>query len=195
MLIAQYTHRLPADYDLGIIRDRARARGPLWDALPELHFKAFLLRTAGQHGAGTGANAYASLYLWRQDAAFRDFLVEGRYQGVIDSFGRADIHTRVALDARRGPTAQARFAWIEDVALDPDADLAATLAREIARNREAAGAAGIVAATVGIDARDWTLRRVLLSEHAPASAPASTVYEVLHLARPLLDALPGAGQA
>ena len=44
MIIAHYAHRLPADYDIGIIRDRASRRGQLWDAIPELYFKAFLLR-------------------------------------------------------------------------------------------------------------------------------------------------------
>jgi hypothetical protein len=72
MLIARYAHRLPADYDLGIIRTRAKARGPQWDAVPELYFKAFLLRESGRSGAA--ANSYTSLYLWRLNEPFRDFL-------------------------------------------------------------------------------------------------------------------------
>jgi hypothetical protein len=39
MIVAHYEHRLPADYDLGLIRSRAQERGPLWDAKPELYFK------------------------------------------------------------------------------------------------------------------------------------------------------------
>ena len=42
MIIAHYAHRLPANYDIGIIRDRAKARGGMWDAVPELYFKGFL---------------------------------------------------------------------------------------------------------------------------------------------------------
>jgi hypothetical protein len=29
MIIAHYAHRLPADYDIAIIRKRAKARGPV----------------------------------------------------------------------------------------------------------------------------------------------------------------------
>ena len=47
MIIAHYAHRLPADYDVDIIRNRAAARGHLFDAIPELYFKAFLLRERG----------------------------------------------------------------------------------------------------------------------------------------------------
>ena len=64
MIIAHYAHRLPADYDIGIIRDRAGRRGHLFDAIPELYFKAFLLRERGRFGAIQ--NEYSSLYLWRQ---------------------------------------------------------------------------------------------------------------------------------
>jgi len=50
MIIAHYAHRLPADYDIGIIRNRAKSRGHLFDAVPELHFKGFLLRERGRFG-------------------------------------------------------------------------------------------------------------------------------------------------
>ena len=51
MFIAHYGHRLPADYDLSIIRNRATQRGAVWDEMPELYFKAFLLRERGEFGA------------------------------------------------------------------------------------------------------------------------------------------------
>ena len=107
MMIAHYGHRLPADYDLGIISGRAQARGQLWNAVPEFCFKAFLLRECGRFGAN--ANEYSSLYLWRSDEAFRNFLVDGRYNFVIGSFGRARTETRVVLDARKGEGGDARF--------------------------------------------------------------------------------------
>ena len=31
MFITQYTHRLPADYDIGLIRKRGAERDPYWD--------------------------------------------------------------------------------------------------------------------------------------------------------------------
>ncbi|HKU98451.1 MAG TPA: DUF4865 family protein, partial [Vineibacter sp.] len=170
---------------------RARKRGPLWDAVPALCFKAFLLREKGSLGSIAGS--YSSLYLWQHDTAFADFLVSGRYKTVTDSFGRADIETVVALDARRGRGHEARFATTHTLDVPLDADLTATLANAIARNRENADNAGTVAAAIGLDTRRWTLVRITLSDHEPAATEPGTHHEILHLARPLLDTLPAAG--
>jgi hypothetical protein len=144
MIIAHYGHRLPANYDTGLIRARAKERGPLWDATPELYFKGFLLRESGRYGAI--ANNYSSLYLWRQDQAFRDFLTDGRYKTVTDSFGRARIETKFALDARKGKGRDAHFAYTEELKIPLDAELTEVFAGEIERNREIADRAGTVAA-------------------------------------------------
>ena len=50
MIIAHYHHRLPANYDINLIRSRAKERGVLWDAIPGLYFKGFLLREKGKYG-------------------------------------------------------------------------------------------------------------------------------------------------
>ncbi|KFX29301.1 DUF4865 family protein [Ralstonia solanacearum] len=188
MILAHYVHPLPADYDVALIRERARQRGPLWDAAPDLHFKAFLLRERGQFGAAAGS--YSSLYLWRHDGAFRDFLVNGRYRAVTDRFGRADIQTRLVLDARKGPGRAPRFAYREDLDIPLDADLTAILHAEMERNAAVAGRPGTVATAVGVDTKDWKLTRILLSELSPSGNEPGVGYTVLHLAAPLLGALP-----
>ena len=190
MIIAHYAHRLPADHDIGAIRERAKARGQLWDAVPKLGFKAFLLRERGHFGAI--ANEYSSLYLWREDEGFRNFLVDGRYRSVTDTFGRAPIETRVVLDAQRGNGTQARFAYKQEQDIPLDADLSSAFANEIERNRDAARQAGAVAAAVGVDAERWKFTRVLLSENEPSGRDEGTVYQVLYLAQPLLAELPEA---
>lgn len=187
MIIAQYEHRLPADYDLGIIRRRAAARGGLWDDVPELYFKAFLLREAGRHGAS--AHSYSSLYLWRREAAFTDF-ISRRFRSVIDSFGRPDIRTRFALDARKGLGSIARLAYRQEIEIAQDADLAEVLASETAHNREAASQPSIVVAAVGVDVDRWRIMRTCLSE-GELDLPGAIAYQVLYLAHPLLDELPG----
>jgi uncharacterized protein DUF4865 len=187
MIIAHYRHRLPADYDIDLIRTRAKGRGPLWDAVPELHFKGFLLRERGRFGA-TGSE-YSSLYLWRKDEGFRNFLVDGRYKTVTDSFGRAQIETRVVLDAARGSGREARFAYKQEQAIPPDADLTSAFAAEIERNRDIARRPGAVAAAVGVDAQNWKFTRILLSESEPGGGEGA-VYQVLYLARPLFAELP-----
>jgi hypothetical protein len=39
MLAKQYSIALPADYDMGIVRERVATRGSALDALPHLGFK------------------------------------------------------------------------------------------------------------------------------------------------------------
>ena len=188
MIIAHYAHRLPADYDLSIIQSRAKARGHLFDAIPELYFKGFLLRERGRFGAIQ--NEYSSLYLWRKDEGFRDFLVDGRYKSVTDSFGRAAVETRVALDARKGSGRVARFLYKQEQDIALDADLTSVFAAEVERNAVMARQKGTVVAAVGVDAQNWRITRVLLSEEEPGEGKAGIAYQVLYLAKPLLDTLP-----
>ena len=188
MIITHYAHRLPADYAIDIIRKRAGARGHLFDAIPELYFKAFLLRERGRFGAIT--SEYSSLYLWRRDQGFRDFLVDGRTKSVTDSFGRPQVETRIVLDALKGSAEHARFLYKQEQDIPLDTDLTSTFTAEIERNHEAAKAAGVVASAVGIDAQTWKVTRVLVSEQEPTGREPGVAYQVLYLARPLLSELP-----
>jgi hypothetical protein len=195
MIIAHYANRLPENYDLAPIRTLTKERGPVWDVRPELYFKAFLLREAGRFGAI--ATSFSSLYLWRQDGAYRDWLASGGYNIVTDRFGRGEIETRFALDARKGPGHDARFVTTEERDIPLDADLTAVFAREIERNREIAAQSDTVAAAVGVDTRNWKFTRILLSTteptgNAPTGNENATFYQILHLAQPLLDTLPPA---
>jgi uncharacterized protein DUF4865 len=188
MIIAHYAHRLPADYDINSIRERARGRAQIWDAVPGLYFKAFLLRERGRFGASQ--NEYSSLYLWRKDEGFHDFLVDGRTKFVTESFGRPQIETRFTLDAVRGEGRDARFLIKQEQDIAPDADLTSSFAEEVARNRAASKQAGVVVAATGVDAERWKFTRVLLSEREPTGPDQGTVYQVLYLAQPLLAELP-----
>nr|WP_233171006.1 DUF4865 family protein [Herbaspirillum sp. ASV7] len=186
MIIAHYEHRLPTDYDLERIRSRAAQRGQLWDDTRDLYFKAFLLRESGHHGA-TG-HSYSSLYLWRNAQALTQF-VGSRFRSVTDSFGRPEIQTRLALDARRGNGNVARLAYRQDVDIARDADLAAVLAEETARNQAQVSRPAIVAGAVGVDVQQWRVSRILLSE-SELDHDAGVAYQVLYLARPELEQLP-----
>ena len=188
MIIVHYAHRLPADHDLGALRRWLKERGAVWDAVPELYFKAFLLREAGRFGAI--ANNFSSLYLWPHDKAFRDWLVRVGYRIVTDPFGRAEIETFFALDAFRGEAGEARFLYRDDIAIALDADLTDAFAREIELARERATQADVVAAIVGLDPRNWKFVRVLLSEADPDASARGVGYQIAHLSRPLLDTLP-----
>ena len=189
MMLAFYSHRLPTNYDVGLIRSRIRERGPDWDAVPDLYFKAFLLRERGQHGART--HSYSLQYLWRHDGAFRGFLDE-RFMVVADDFGRPQIHTQFALDARRGSARTARFAYRQQIEIPSETDLNEAYAREIELNRKRAVQPGMLFAAVGVDTRDWKFTRVQFSENELTDKDAGTPFQILYLARPQFEALPSA---
>lgn len=189
MLTAHYSHRLPIDHDLDAIRARARTRGALWDDAPDLFFKGFLLRTAGNHGAIE--NSYSSLYLWRSEQAFADFLLADRYSNVTRSFGRARIDTRVVLDACRGSASTANFVLEDTFDIARDADLGRAFNGEVQHNRAAARGQGVVAAVTALDTVNWRFSRFLLTESALHNrGDTAVIYEILYLASPLLHSLP-----
>jgi hypothetical protein len=188
MIIVQYAHRMPADYDLAGLRRWLKERGGVWDAVPELYFKAFLLREAGRFGAI--ANNFSSVYLWQHDKAFRDWLVRGGYKVVTDIVGRAEIETFFALDAFRGKAGEARFLYRDDIAIPLDADLTEAFASEIGLARQRATQPDVILASVGLDPRNWKFVRVLLSETEPDASARGVAYQIVHLSRPLLDTLP-----
>jgi hypothetical protein len=191
MIIVHYQCRLPADYDLGAVRKFLKKRGAVWDAAPDLYFKAFLLREAGSFGAI--ANSFSSVYLWQHDKTFRDWLVRGGYKIVTDPFGRAEIETFFALDAFKGKGAGARFLYRDDLNIPLDADLTAAFAREIELARERATQPDVISAAVGLDPRNWKFVRILLSEEEPRGSERGVAHQIVHLAQPLLDTLPQGG--
>jgi hypothetical protein len=188
MILAHYAHRLPADYDIGIIRARAQRIAAEWDSAAGIYFKAFLLRERGQHGAG--ASSYSSLYLWKQEEALRDFLTSGRFRVVTNSFGRPAIDMRLPIDVRRGPARDAKIAVIDETAIPLDADPTEFLIEEAGRNRALAHRPEIVAAVTAVDTREWRVLRAVLAASPTSALPGGTHYQVLHLARPNFDELP-----
>jgi hypothetical protein len=189
MFAMQYAHRLPADYDMQVIRQRALRRGPLWDDTEGLVFKAFVSQERGRHGA-TG-HLYASVYLWLDLSAAARFLMGERFQGVIDSFGRPRVETWLPLDARSGAGRARRASWLqrEDRVLDANADRSAVFAAEAEANRERAAQPGCIAVWTALEPGAWRLVRFTLSADAPAPGDPGVFLEVLHLAKPGLAQL------
>jgi hypothetical protein len=187
MLTMQYSHRLPADYDLQLIRRRAAERGPLWDDRQGLACKAFVATEKDRHGAN--GNLYASVYLWRDLSAATAFLTGESFQGVIDSFGRPQVHTWLTLDAQLGPAREALALYEEVVPLTASADRQQVLNLEIERNRLLADSSDTVVAWTALDPDAWQLLRFRLSAAAAQTLEGQSVYEVLYLAQPELEQL------
>ena len=181
MLALQYTHHLPSDYDMSRIRERARRRGPLWDASADIVFKAFVVSERGRHSAD--ANTYASVYVWEDTAAAAGFLAGDRFRYVVDAFGRPAVETGLVVDLQRGVARTA--AWLErGIEALADGPVEELLDAEHERIRRLADRDDVVAAWSVLDARTWQLTRFALHDEQPPRRPGSGPFEVLHLAAP-----------
>lgn len=187
MMLMQYTHRLPADYEMDRIASRAGSLGPDWDLTPGLGFKAFLAQHRNLNGAV--GNTYSSLYLWLEDEAATDFLTDDRFRKVVAGFGRPAMETWLPLDVHLGKAETARSVHREDVAVDPDADLAVLRHREDERSRAAIRDGEVFARVAALDLAHWRLTRFTLSARATVRPERGIAYDVLHLARPGIPGL------
>ena len=181
MFAKQYSHRLPADYDMGVIRQRAARLGPLWDNTEGLLFKAFVVQERGQ-SAGVG-NVYASVYLWADPLQAADFLLGERFQKVLDSFGQPPIESWLPIDVKRGRAQSALSLYREEWALEPGADRAVILTQETLRNQQLADGADTFAVFLALDVQAWRLVRITLSAKALEANHPGAGYEVLYLAQ------------
>ncbi|MFT0473174.1 DUF4865 family protein [Pseudomonas antarctica] len=179
MFAKQYSHRLPGDYDMGVIHRRAAQLGPLWDNTEGLLFKAFIAQVRGQ----AQGNVYASVYLWADPLQAADFLLGERFEKVLDSFGRPHIESWLPLDVQRGPAQTALSLYREEWPLEPGADRGGILAEEKRRNQQLADSGDTFAVFLALDVQAWRLVRFTLSAKALELDRPGTGYEVLYLAQ------------
>ncbi|CAL9378958.1 hypothetical protein SUDANB176_01022 [Streptomyces sp. enrichment culture] len=185
----QYELTLPADYDMGVVRDRVARRGHLLDAWEGLGVKAYLVRERGVHGSPV--NQYAPFYLWNTVKGLNAFLWGGGFQGVADDFGRPRVRRWTGLAFEEGTAAGAapvvavrrRLPVPDGVRLGEAAEGAV---RECGR---LAGGDGAVFAAAAVDTGDWELVHFSLWEHDAPEADGE-VFRVLHLSAPERDRLP-----
>jgi hypothetical protein len=188
VLAKQYTIKLPADYDMEIIRRRVRERGGAFDAFPGLVFKAFLIT---ERAAGATANRYAPFYVWRDTTGTNEFLFGAGFAALQGSFGRPLIEHWVPVELslpageRDRPP---RSATREDIAVSDGEALADVRQGEREWLEQAkVSADGLYAATSALDPYRWQLVRFALWRGAISDVggdSSTTRYEVLHLSRP-----------
>ncbi|MEF7560683.1 DUF4865 family protein [Bacillus thuringiensis] len=95
MIGMQYKVILPKDYDMKIIRNRVKDNGHKTDGFQDLNFKAYLITEAGKDG--NFYNCYAPLYIWNGHEGMNQFIFEGYYDNILQSFGWQQINIGVPL--------------------------------------------------------------------------------------------------
>lgn len=192
MYAMQYEMTLPADYDMGIIRERIATRAHLTDEYAGLGLKAYLYRERGVDGSPV--NQYAPFYLWHGIAGMNRFLWgDGGFGGIVESFGRPAVRHFTGIGAAAGPAREHRpgFATRQIVRLPTAVDPSRVVAAELAEFRERAGQPGAHTTAFAIDPSTWELVRFTLWQDQPAPDVPGERYQVRHLSAPAggLDAI------
>lgn len=185
----QYELTLPADYDMGIVRDRVSRIGHLLDGWEGLGCKAYLIRERGVHGSPV--NQYAPFYLWNTVEGMNSFLWGGPFQGLVDDFGRPVVQhwTGLAYEEGGAAGAPARVAVRHRQAVPEGAELSEVMADAAAGAGRLAGRDGAVCAAAAVDPRHWEVVHFSLWDHDAPETPGE-VFEVLHVSAPERDRLP-----
>lgn len=197
MYAKQYEISLPADYDMGIIRERVADYGHLLDERAGLGMKAYLMREKGVDGSPV--NEYAPFYLWNDVGAMSRFLVGGGgFQGIVRDFGRPAVRqwTGVARFAGSGVGEVPRAASRRQVTVPADADgsgngLAEWAAGAVEAAERLSRRSEVHSVAVAVDVSHWRLLEFALWESTvPADVSVDERYQVLHLSRPGIEELP-----
>lgn len=179
MLMLQYAFALPSDYPMRTVRERIATRGPQFDRMPGLGWKAFLVREKGV--AGAADHQYAPLYLWPSAPAAATFLSGPFFAAVSATFGRPRVTSTLLVGHREDtPSGRPRWCTSESFALRSLADLPRWLA-QLGRHPPAARHSEWLA----LDASRWMLtRHRLWWSDEPPEAGEALLYEVAHFSRP-----------
>jgi hypothetical protein len=185
----QYELTLPADYDMGILRDRVARISHLLDDWDGLGIKTYLTRERGAHGSPV--NQYAPFYLWNTMQGMNSFLWGGAFQGLSDDFGRPVVRQWTGLAYEEGGAAgsPARVAvrWRQPL---PDGVPLVEMAEDVARETgRLAAQDGAVLAAAAVDTSRWETVHFSLWEHDAPKAEGD-VFQVLHLSAPGRGRLP-----
>jgi hypothetical protein len=190
MISMQYRITLPADYDMGIIRQRIADKGHLLDDFPNLAFKAYLYADRKAAYAEGRDNLYAPFYLWHNSDGMNVFLSGAMFAGVVASFGRPAVQTWSVWRADVAPDLSSAERATRDIV-----PIAAGTAIEALRNAESDGVQhdldrGAIAAVSAFDPASWTLLRFRLwreSIQRPVGDHVD-VYEIGHISQPAAHA-------
>ncbi|MGW5783233.1 DUF4865 family protein [Streptomyces sp. NPDC003757] len=180
----QYTFTLPADYPMGVIRDRVAGTGHLLDDWPGLGLKAYLVRERGRDGSPV--NQYAPFYLWRSVEGMNAFLWDGAFQRPADDFGRPAVRQWTGLAYEEGGAAgsPARVAVLRRQPVPEGGPLSEVAERAVREAGRLAAADGTLLAAAVVDTDRWELAHFSLHADEAPDASEGEVFHVLHLSEP-----------
>lgn len=181
MLAMQYTIRLANEFDLGRIKKRVAKRRHLFDDLPGLTQKSFLVNAE----LGT----YAPFYVWSSHEKARQFLLGDLFSDVIKSFGRPRVRLwGILYFGQTASLAPPTFAVRCVEALSVDAELTEIGEAEAVRHAKAMATPGLYSHAVALDADRWEIVRYSLWQDRESAGKVDgdciDTYDVLYVTAP-----------
>jgi hypothetical protein len=181
MIGMQYKIILPKDYDMEIIRKRVQDNGHKTDGFPGLHFKMYLMTETKNDGHLY--NSYAPLYLWNDYQGMNQFIFEGYYDNILDSFGWKPIHIGVPFEINLERDLSKVKYVVEYAGHIPESkslkEISFKNAHDFVKNTEALGN------ILFYNPDKWGYSQFSFYQEKPIidSADQLTIYEVLHVSQ------------
>ena len=178
MLAMQYSIQLPTNYDTKLIHQRVEARSKLFDKLPGLLHKSFLLDEPDK--------LYAPFYIWESVSQAQQFLLNDLFKGVIESFNRPRVRTWTVIHHAHGnkditPT----YAVREVDIIAPDDQLDKIAQAEKIAQYDLLQDPNLYFHAIALDPERWELIRYSLWKNQASAVKPDTdciqAYEVLHV--------------
>lgn len=189
MIAMQYSFTLPADYDMNVIRERVHLKGPSFDNVESLLFKAFLFTEKTDNRNKNEENRYSSFYLWQNTKGMTDFFMSDGFKNVPGSFGQPAVNhwPCILSELRSRRIREARYATKESLKINSYFDF-----KKMQHNEKNLGdhliQNGILAVVSAFEPRSWSLIRFCLWENLPAKSLSNSnahTYQVLHVSAPM----------
>lgn len=184
MIFMQYSFTLPADYDMDIIDQRIRDKGPMLDRFPGLNFKAYL---SARHDdkLPSRENLYAPFYVWDDEQAISNFLCSSGFEALCHNFGRPTVYKWLPwAHLSKIDITTARYASRSVKPIPVETDLSALRENAVASlNQSFKTEQNILATVTGFDPHSWTEITFNLYANEPITShnPDIQLYRVGHV--------------
>lgn len=96
MIAMQYNLNLPSDYDMNAIKKRVEENGYKTNGFNGLICKLYLYAEKGMNN--TLQNSYEPLYIWKDSGGMNEFIFNGYFDNILNSFGWTNINIGITYD-------------------------------------------------------------------------------------------------
>lgn len=182
MITMQYNIKLPADYDMDIIKTRVKENGFKTDGFKGLGMKAYLIAEKNKYG--NTQNEYAPFYFWNQIEGMNEFLLGGPFNNILKSFGWTIANTWEVLHSKINKVEDIQYAIIKKARIMPRDNFKYFLEEQTNKFEQLSSNNKINSCIVSYNPTTWELCTFLLSsdfETIKLESDESLIYKSYHI--------------